>query len=546
MQPDGSAMFIVPARTPVYFQVLDASNHVIQTMRSWSTLQPGETFACIGCHENKNAAPPAVWNKSAAYAAGAQPLQSFQGLETRGFSFLKDVQPILDAHCIKCHDGGATERGKKLPNLTATPVLDPPAKRTWTKSYLTLTGAKLETEGKVVRPPYRGSTNALVNWVHAQSAPPMLPPYACGSSQSGLLGMLERGHGDPKLSHAEIDRIACWIDLAVPFCGDYVEANAWTPDEKERYAHFLAKRSALAAVDARNVNAFLAAKNDKAEEASNVRAELKLELLDASGKVLAQQAGTATPAQALALDVKRDFQPGDRIRISAGTNATFLEVNLDPALGEVLLCAPKGIFEFAIPDPKKRVYPPTAFAGSAHKISARPPAPAELDAYRNLARNPYDLHDATDAFPHATSTNEYHHMAQFEARCAIDGFADNRKHGMWPFQSWGPEKTGDMTWRLDFGRKVQLDKIVITLRADFPHDHVWTKGELVFGDGKKVGIVFQHTAEPQVVHLPRHVETDSIRLEKLKQDEPLGWCAISEFEAWGRDPLPIPAGAAAP
>jgi hypothetical protein len=269
-------------------------------------------------------------------------------------------------------------------------------------------------------------------------------------------------------------------------------------------------------------------------------------VLDAGGKKLAEQSGSATSKQPLTLDVKREFQPSDRIRISAGTNATFLAVILDPALGEVIFCAPKGSFEFAIPDPKTRVYPPAAFAGSAHKISARPPAPAELDAYRNLARNPYDQHDTGNAFPHAISTNEYHHMAQFEARCAIDGFADNRKHGLWPFQSWGPEKTGDMTWRLDFGRKVQVDKVVITLRADFPHDHVWTKGELVFSDGRKVRVDFQHTAEPQTFHLPRHIETDSIRLEKLKQDEPLGWCAISEFEAWGRDPLPVPAGAATP
>jgi hypothetical protein len=557
IQPDGSAMFTVPARTPVYFQVLDASNHVIQTMRSWSTLQPGETFACVGCHENKNAAPPSGWNKSAAYAAGAQPLQSFQGLETRGFSFAKDVQPILDAHCIKCHDGGATERGKKLPDLTGKPVVDSFAKRIWTASYITLTHAKLEERNKKIGPPYRGATNALVNWVHAQSAPPMLPPYACGSSQSGLLGMLERGHGQTKLSRDEIARIACWIDLAVPFCGDYTEANAWTDAEKERYAHFMAKRSALAAVDARNINELLTTKNNSSwaglsspasATAQNAGLEtpptFRIMLMDGRDKILAEQSGSATPSQALTLDVKRDFQPGDRIRISAGTNATHLAVTLDPTLGEAIIYAAQGLFEFPLPDPKKRVYPPAAFAGSTHTFSARPLAPAELDGYRNLARNPYDVRVAAGVFPHATSTNEYHHMAQFEARCAIDGFADNRKHGTWPFQSWGPEKDGDMTWRLDFGRKVQIDKVVITLRADFPHDHTWTSGALVFGDGHKVRVDFQHTAEPQVIHLPRNIETDSVRLVNLKQDSPPGWCALTEFETWGRDPLPIPAGAA--
>ena len=47
---DGSAFFRVPARTPLYFQALDERGYVVQTMRSWSTLQPGETQSCVGCH----------------------------------------------------------------------------------------------------------------------------------------------------------------------------------------------------------------------------------------------------------------------------------------------------------------------------------------------------------------------------------------------------------------------------------------------------------------------------------------------------------------
>ncbi|MCX8038899.1 MAG: hypothetical protein N3D11_18005, partial [Candidatus Sumerlaeia bacterium] len=39
---DGSALFRVPARTPIYFQLLDAKNQMVASMRSWTTLQPGE------------------------------------------------------------------------------------------------------------------------------------------------------------------------------------------------------------------------------------------------------------------------------------------------------------------------------------------------------------------------------------------------------------------------------------------------------------------------------------------------------------------------
>jgi len=95
---DGSACFTVPARTPLYFQALDADGFTAQTMRSWVTLQPGEAVSCVGCHESKNSAPPCR-NSSQAMREGPLPL----GPASPAFSFLADVQPILDRHCIRCH-----------------------------------------------------------------------------------------------------------------------------------------------------------------------------------------------------------------------------------------------------------------------------------------------------------------------------------------------------------------------------------------------------------------------------------------------------------
>jgi len=98
---DGSANFFVPAKTPLYVQVLDENGHAIQSMRSWVTLQPGEVFSCIGCHEDKNtvASSPVL---TEAMRRGPQPLKPFYG-EPRGFSFVKEIQPILDAKCVECH-----------------------------------------------------------------------------------------------------------------------------------------------------------------------------------------------------------------------------------------------------------------------------------------------------------------------------------------------------------------------------------------------------------------------------------------------------------
>jgi len=254
---DGSACFRVPARTPVYFQALDARGHAVQTMRSWATLQPGEAFACVGCHESKNTAPP-VREATRALREGPRDLRPFYG-PPRGFSFPKEIQPILDKHCIRCHydrsarwkvsDEPADPQGReKAFSLLDERRVDRRAKRRWSDAYLALT--------------QNGRPNRLVNWISAQSAPPMLPPQAAGAARSDLITMLEAGHSDVRLSREEMDKIACWIDLLVPFCGDYTEAAAWTRKQKETYAHYLQKRRRMEAAERENIRAWIRARRE--------------------------------------------------------------------------------------------------------------------------------------------------------------------------------------------------------------------------------------------------------------------------------------------
>ncbi len=290
---DGSAQFTVPARTPVYFQALDEKGYAVQTMRSWSTLQPGETFACIGCHEYKNEAPGHYGKSSLAQEAGPQTLDPFYG-PARGFSFQKEIQPILDRHCIQCHD----DRSNVLPlvakanhePIPAVPekqredpdrafsllgTLNPEYKpgRKWSDAYLSLTNA-YNNRGN--HPSLRGRwDHDLVNWISPQSIPPMLPPYHKGAARSGLMTLLETGHKGVKLSREDLEKIACWIDLLVPYCGDYTEANTWgdegmarytnwfkddlyaETDPTKRYQHFLDKRRRMEAIEAANIAALI-------------------------------------------------------------------------------------------------------------------------------------------------------------------------------------------------------------------------------------------------------------------------------------------------
>ncbi|MFO7774317.1 MAG: hypothetical protein R6W89_00830 [Candidatus Hydrogenedentota bacterium] len=251
---DGSALFEAPARTPLYFQAIDGEGRVAQSMRSWSTLQPGERLSCIGCHsENKHDAPPvhAPTSTTRAMEAGVQALEPFYG-PPRGFSYREEIQPILDNHCISCHDGSMRDDEPQPPfPLLGTPVRDEVAKREWSESYINLLNA--EQHGA-----YTADSNGpIVKWINPQSGPEMLPPYHTGSAQSPLIAMLQEGHQDVELSQEEMDKLAAWIDLAVPYAGDYTEANAWSDEEMDKYNRFLEKRRAMEAVERENIREFV-------------------------------------------------------------------------------------------------------------------------------------------------------------------------------------------------------------------------------------------------------------------------------------------------
>lgn len=250
VQPDGSAFFSVPARTPVYFQALDEHNQVIQTMRSWSTLQPGETQSCVGCHEHKNTVPVYEHPVSMAVGTGIQTIKP-EGIGERNFSYIKEVQPIWDAHCISCHDGVNHHMSLKG-NLK---VVDEQTRRKYSDSYLNLTHAKKESEHN---DSWQGNAHhPEVNWISALSAPTLLPPYSSGSATSNLIKRLKNGHGNTKVSQEEVETVALWLDLLVPFIGDYREANNWTSEEEAYYLYYEKKREEAKKVNEENIRLYL-------------------------------------------------------------------------------------------------------------------------------------------------------------------------------------------------------------------------------------------------------------------------------------------------
>ncbi len=153
--------------------------------------------------------------------------------------------------------------------------------------------------------------------------------------------------------------------------------------------------------------------------------------------------------------------------------------------------------------------------------------------YRNVALNPKDVRGDAKTYPHATSNSECRDLDQFAALNAINGQTENAGHGL-KFPSWGPEKETDLWWKVEFGRPVEVDKLGLFIRADFPHDAYWHKAVIEFSDGTREAIEINKTAKRQTFAFKKRTVT-WLKLTEFVQTEPIGWAALTEVEVMGRD-----------
>jgi hypothetical protein len=110
----------------------------------------------------------------------------------------------------------------------------------------------------------------------------------------------------------------------------------------------------------------------------------------------------------------------------------------------------------------------------------------------------------------------------------------NSHHGVWPYQSRGPDRRNDLWWKLDFGRTDEVDKIGLVIRADFPHDSYWNRAVVEFSDGGRLPIQINSSAKIQEFSLVKR-SISWLKLTNLAPTDPDKWCAPIELEAWGRD-----------
>lgn len=221
VEQDGSAHFEVPTGVPVYFLPLDEHGRAVQRMRTFTHFMPGERQSCIGCHADRNYAVPVPVHKRASLASQrpAEKLQAPEWGNEDGFSFVRIVQPVLDRHCLKCHDGDVE------PDLSGD--------RTdyFNVAYENLARLGTEAEhGGHARGGMKGfGSNPYTSWIPTyngcESNILEVKPKTWGSPASPLADLLIAGHpdedGNPRLrmDADELQRILMWIDLNVPYYG---------------------------------------------------------------------------------------------------------------------------------------------------------------------------------------------------------------------------------------------------------------------------------------------------------------------------------------
>ena len=197
VEKDGSAIFKIPANTPVSLQPLDKNGRAVQWMRSWLTGMPGEVVSCVGCHEDQNTIP--VPKRVQASTRQPHELKIAEG-GVRPYTFAYEIQPILDRACVACHDGSKPER-PNFKDTTSVGITDWSGTRYFQKSYLAF--------------------HPYVNRQGPEADMYVMSPYEYHASTSEIVRMLERGHHNVKLTDNEWEHLVMWIDMNAPGRGTF-------------------------------------------------------------------------------------------------------------------------------------------------------------------------------------------------------------------------------------------------------------------------------------------------------------------------------------
>jgi mono/diheme cytochrome c family protein len=212
LEPDSSLYVEVPPNVPWIVQALDKDKRALYTLQRQFYTQPGERFTlsiprskflntCGGCHGSLTADPMdsigpadivteaskvmATWNPQE-QTRRAPVAQGARSSDFIAIDFVRDVQPLLDRHCVGCHQGGGLDlRGKST--------------RHYSVAYESLHQLRDPRSGNFAAKKYINEREAL-------------------SAQSPLIDKL-MSPGHRYLSDDELLMLIRWVDIGATFKG---------------------------------------------------------------------------------------------------------------------------------------------------------------------------------------------------------------------------------------------------------------------------------------------------------------------------------------
>jgi hypothetical protein len=210
VEADGSAYFEVPAMRSVFFVALDANDLAVKRMQSFVTVQPGETLSCVGCHEYRPEVP--VANRTRAVERPASVIEPIAGVPDV-LDFPRDIQPILDRHCVACHDYRKTEKGgPRAGGVILTGDHGP----MFSHSYITLTVRRQFIDGR-----NQPASDYNPRTLGSAASPLMKKIGAKGFDSSPAAS-----HHGVKVSAIEAATIRLWIDSGAAYPGTYASLGS--------------------------------------------------------------------------------------------------------------------------------------------------------------------------------------------------------------------------------------------------------------------------------------------------------------------------------
>lgn len=197
---DGSAYFKLPPLRSFLFLAMDGNGHCVKRMHSFTSVMPGERTTCIGCHEPRTETPAADVRDALLRVTRNAPVDP---APVRGvpeiFDYLRDVQPILDKHCLECHNHDREEGGFNISGHWGPlyPI-----------GYIQMSWRDLFGDNRVVLP-------------YAEHSKSNFAPYEIGTGSSRLLKLIESGHAGVDLPESERTIIRHWLDAGANYAGTY-------------------------------------------------------------------------------------------------------------------------------------------------------------------------------------------------------------------------------------------------------------------------------------------------------------------------------------